>query len=257
MTGTLFERTPPDDYLLRLAASDFGQSYKRLARSELQIGRGDIVVDLGCGPGADLADLVRAVGPDGAVIGVDHDSLHVEQARARTANLPQATVHLGDIHALDLVDSSIDRVLTDRVLQHVDDPSRVIADAHRVLRNGGRAVFAEPDWDTLAIDHPDISVSRSYTRFVCDRVVHNASIGRQLPRLASAVGFTIAGTIAITAVFRDADSADKTLGLQRVTERAVAAGYLTENAARSWLDHLATQPFFGSATLIITVATKP
>jgi hypothetical protein len=109
----------------------------------------------------------------------------------------------------------------------------------------------------LTVDYLDLSVVRSYTRFVTDQVVRNGFIGRQLPRLATAAGFTIERVVPITAVFRDAATADKTLGFHRVTERAVAAGYLTDRAARLWLNHLATQPFFASATLFVVVATKP
>lgn len=257
MSPSSFEQARPEDYLLRLAASDFGQSYKRLVVSELAINRGDIVLDLGCGPGADLPAFVHAAGPEGTVIGLDHDCGHVEQAVAHSAGLPQVTVRECDIHAVDLVDHSVDRVHTDRVLQHVADPSRALTEALRVLRVGGRAVFAEPDWETLAVDYHDLSVARSYTRFVTDRVVRNGCIGRQLPRLAAAVGFNIESVIPITAVFRDATTADKTLGFRRVTERAVAAGYLTDHSAALWLNHLATEPFFASATLFIVVATNP
>ena len=45
------------------------------------------------------------------------------------------------------------------------------------------------------------------------------------------------------------------LGIQRVTRRAVDAGYLTPDAADRWLAHLAAQPFFASATLYIDTAT--
>src|SRR5437763_14016401 len=99
----------------------------------------------------------------------------VEQAH-RTSTLAH-----GDIHNLHLADSSVDRAHTDRVLQHVADPSTVLAETRRVLRPGGRAVFAEPDWDTLIVDYPDLAVPRAYTRFVADGVVRNAGIGRQLP----------------------------------------------------------------------------
>lgn len=53
---------------------------------------------------------------------------------------------------------------------------------------------------------------------------------------------------------RDAQAADKILGLSRVTGRAVSAGYLTEETAGQWLDHLASRPFFGSLTLFIVTA---
>ena len=60
--------------------------------------------------------------------------------------------------------------------------------------------------------------------------------------------------IPITPVFRDAEAADKVLGLGRTTQRAVAAGYLTEEAARRWLDHLTNGPFLAAVTFYIVVA---
>jgi len=56
-------------------------------------------------------------------------------------------------------------------------------------------------------------------------------------------------------VFRDVQAADQVLGIQRVTRRAVEASYLTQDAASQWLTHLATQPFFASATQFIVTAT--
>src|SRR4030095_218194 len=120
-----------------------------------------------------------------------------------------------------------DRAHTDRVLQHVADPSRVLAEVHRVLGPDGGAVFAEPDWDTLVIDFPRPQVAVAYRRCITDQVVRNSRIGRQLPRLAEAVGLTVTRIVPVTAVFRDANEADRILGFHRVTQRAVAAGYLT------------------------------
>jgi ubiquinone/menaquinone biosynthesis C-methylase UbiE len=249
-----FEQTRPKDYLMRLAASDLGRGYKRLAVTELGIRGGDTVLDLGCGPGADLAPFAEATGPGGRVIGIDNDPAAVAEAAARVARLPQAEVALGDVHALDIPDASVDRVHTDRVLQHVRDPAATLREARRVLRTGGTAVFAEPDWDTLIIDYPDLDVPRSYRRFVTERVIRNACIGRQLAGLATRTGFEVAAVTPITAVSRDVQAADKVLGLSRVTGRAVSAGYLTEETAGQWLDHLASRPFFGSLTLFIVAA---
>lgn len=60
--------------------------------------------------------------------------------------------------------------------------------------------------------------------------------------------------IPITPVFRDAQAADQILGLERTTQRATAAGYLTEEAARRWLDHLSTGPFLATVTFYVVVA---
>jgi hypothetical protein len=105
------------------------------------------------------------------------------------------------------------------------------------------------------IDYPDLATARAYTRFITDRVVRNAVLGRQLPGLAAAAGFQVSKVIPVTAVYRDVREADQVLGLKRVTGRAVQAGYLTQQAADEWLGHLAAPPFFASMTLFITTAT--
>ncbi|WP_330173541.1 methyltransferase domain-containing protein [Streptomyces sp. NBC_01498] len=256
LSGRVFESAVPDEigYLDRVAASEAGRSYKTVMLDALATRPGHTVLDLGCGPGTDLTTLATAAGPSGRVIGIDSNPEMVTRARTRTEELPAVDVWLGDIHALPLADGSVDRARTDRVLQHVDDPARALAEIRRVLRPGGRLVMGEPDWDSLCVDHPDIETARAYTRHVTDKVVRNGVLGRQLPRLAAEAGFSVPTVAPMTSVFRDVRSADQVLGLQRNTERAVAAGYLSPESAREWLDHLASGPFLATVTLYVVVA---
>ncbi|WP_460700883.1 methyltransferase domain-containing protein [Nocardia thraciensis] len=256
MAAVIFEDRRPENYLQRLADSAIGRQYKRIALEQLDIRAGETVLELGCGRGADLEAFAAAVGAEGHVIGFDNDADALVEAASRTATLPHVELRHGDIHALDLATGSADRAHTDRVLQHVAEPDTVLREVARVLRPGGTAVFAEPDWDTLIIDHPDIGVARAYTRFVAEVAVRHGHIGRRLPALATACGFDVRDVLPITAVFRDAHAADQVLGFQRVTSRAVDAGYLTTEAADRWLAHLSAEPFFGSATLFIVVAER-
>ncbi|MFD4764039.1 methyltransferase domain-containing protein [Streptomyces sp. NPDC058439] len=252
----MFENVTPDSivYLDRLAATDLGHSYKGRMLDELGARPGQTVVDLGCGPGTDLNALAEAVTATGTVIGVDHDQAAVDAARERTAGQGTVAVHLGDVQDLQLADHTADRARTDRVLQHVTDPALALREIHRVLRPGGRIVMGEPDWDTLMIDHPDSDLSHSYTQYVTDKVIRNARIGRQLPRLSAEAGFEVPTVIPVTPVFRNVQAADKILGLERTTQRAVTAGYFTDEAARRWLDHLAGGPFLAAVTFYIVVA---
>ena len=256
MTSQL-ESVRPDDYLLRLAASDLGRAYKSLVLQQMQVPKGAVVVDLGCGPGTDLPAFAEAVGPIGRVLGVDTDGAALRVAAERVSELAWVQVAEADVHHLELDDGSVDRVHADRVIQHVADPAGVVAQAARVLRPGGVVAFAEPDWDTLVIDHPDAALPAAYRRFVTDDVVRNARVGRQLPALCEAVGLTVTRVVPVTPVFRDLQEADRLLGFERVTRHAVAAGYLTAEQSRRWLDHLRTGRVFASVTLFVTVAEKP
>jgi ubiquinone/menaquinone biosynthesis C-methylase UbiE len=251
-----FERTQPADYLTRLAASDLGRAYKALVVQEMAIEPGDTVLDLGCGPGADLRVFAGSVGAEGTVIGFDSDREAVEQAGSVVADLPNVQVRAADIHQLDVADGSVQRAHTDRVLQHVADPARVLSEVCRVLSPGGCAVLAEPDWDTLVVDFPRPAVAVAYRQFITDAVVRNSRIGRQLPRLAGETGLATTRVVPLTAVFRQAAEADKVLGFHRVTTRAVAAGYLSAVDADEWLGHLAARPFFASVTLFVVVARR-
>ncbi|ANW19066.1 methyltransferase domain-containing protein [Streptomyces clavuligerus] len=278
VSDRVFESVPPDEihYLDRVAAGRAGRSYKKVMLDALAARPGHTALDLGCGPGTDLGALAEAVAPDsgsgsadgrredkgtgpcpGRVIGVDISEEMAAQARERTAGLRPVRIRVADMHRLPFADRSADRARTDRALQHVDDPVRVLAEIRRVLRPGGRLVLGEPDWDSLTVDHPDRETSRAYTRFVADRVIRNGTLGRELPRLALAAGFTVPAVLPVVSVFRDVRSADAILGLKRTTERAVAAGYLTDTAARDWLDHLATGPFLAAVTLYVVVAAVP
>ncbi|WP_369392917.1 methyltransferase domain-containing protein [Streptomyces sp. CG1] len=256
MTSSAFETTRPDSvtYLDRLAASDLGRSYKQRMLDELEVCAGHVVLDLGCGPGTDLEALAEAVTPAGSVIGVDHDRKMVDAARARTAGQTVVDVRHADIHDLPVPDHTADRARTDRVLQHVADPLVALGEMRRVLRPGGRLVMGEPDWETLAVDHPDSDLTHAYTRHVAERVVRNAAIGRQLARLATETGFTVPQVIPVTPVFRDVRVADRVLGLERTTRRAVEAGYFSEQAAQAWLTHLSRGPFLAAVTFYIVVA---
>ncbi len=254
---SVFETTRPAsaDYLTRFAASDAGRDYKARMLDALDLRAGLAVLDAGCGPGADLPALAEAVAPGGTVIGVDRDQEMLDAAaEAHVAARPGVELRRADVHALPLDDASVDRARTDRVLQWVEDPARALAEFHRVLRPGGRLVMAEPDWDTLVVDHPDPALSRAYTRHVTERVIRNAAIGRQLARLAADAGFRVPEIIPATQVFRDVRAADRVFGFERTTRRAVAAGDFTEAQAGEWLDHLAHGPFFASATLYVVVA---
>lgn len=250
------ESERPADYLTRLTASQLGREYKCLVVDEMQIATGSTVLDLGCGPGTDLTSFAAETGGEGRVLGIDSDAAAIAAARERSVDVPAIKVSLGDVHHLPLPDHSVDRVHTDRVLQHVEQPAAVLSEAARVLRRGGIAAFAEPDWDTLVVEFPDPAVPVAYRRFVAERAVRNARIGRQLPRLCERQGLRVARVVPVTAIYRDTTEADRVFGFDRVTARAVEAGYMSARDADAWLSYLRTEQIFASVSLFVTLAVK-
>lgn len=230
------------------------QAYKSLAQTLLDLTPGSTVLDAGCGPGTDLAALLGAVGREGRVIGVDRDPAMLSRAREVGDDIELVRC---DIQHLSLLDGSVDRVKTDRVLQHVDDPRAALAELHRVCRTGAIAVVCEPDWGTMVVDSPDPAASDAFTLFTCERVVRNATLGRQIGRLASEVGWTRDTVVAVATTFDDFEIADRVLALGRNSQRAVDAGYLSEAQRARWLADLVQGPMYAAASVVVTRFTKP
>jgi ubiquinone/menaquinone biosynthesis C-methylase UbiE len=106
---------------------------------------GENVLDLGCGAGIDALLAARAVGSSGTVIGVDMTPSMVARARenAAAARLDNVEIRQGLIEELPLSDESVDVVISNGVLNLSTRKSRVLAEALRVLRPGGRVVISD------------------------------------------------------------------------------------------------------------------
>lgn len=131
------------DALPRSVTESFAGVGNPLALGERQAG--ETVLDLGCGAGLDSILAARAVGPSGQVIGIDFASAMVEKARrnADTVGATRAEFRLGDAEALPASDESVDVVITNGVLNLCFDKPKVLAEAFRVLRPGGRIQMAD------------------------------------------------------------------------------------------------------------------
>lgn len=101
--------------------------------------RGRRLLEVGCGIGTDLVRFARG---GAKVIGVDLAETAVRLAKS---NLEQhgasGAVLVGDGASLPLPDQSVDVVYAHGVLQYAADPTGIVAEARRVLRPGGRAIF--------------------------------------------------------------------------------------------------------------------
>jgi SAM-dependent methyltransferase len=113
-----------------------------LAAADLQ--SGDDVLELGCGPGGVGIAAAEMVGAAGSVVLSDVvvEMVEIAELRAREHGSRNVTVRQLDMEHIDAANSSFDAVFAREALMLVGDPVEAAREARRVLRPGGRAVFA-------------------------------------------------------------------------------------------------------------------
>jgi arsenite methyltransferase len=147
---------------------------------------GETVLDLGSGGGIDVLLSARRVGPTGKAYGVDMTDEMLSLARENAAKAGAANVEFikGTIEAVPLLDTSVDVVISNCVINLSTDKRAVLAEAYRLLRPGGRFGVS----DVVADDHlgPSQRAERgSYVGCIAGAL----SIGEYRDGLV-AVGFT-------------------------------------------------------------------
>jgi SAM-dependent methyltransferase len=161
-------------------------SYEALAP-----GLGERALDIGSGTGSQTRMLAAAVGSTGSALGVDPNAGLRAVAEERAAAVGStARFADGDALALPVGDGTVDVVWCERLLQHLEQPERAVAEMVRVLRPGGRVALIDTDWATTVLHPGDPDLMAALASGALTGAANPYS-GRRLVGLLSAAGFMI------------------------------------------------------------------
>ena len=215
-------------YLEQVAETGDIKSVRALMENLLQLQMDETVMEFGFGLGDVIASLATYL-TSGEAIGIDIDPDMVSLARDRhqASNL---TFKEMDLLRLDQPEASIDAVLIERTLQHLQKPLGALEIAHRILKSEGRIVIFEPDWGTLTAP-ADHQVTQTILNSIRIPTPH---MGRHLLPLMEEAGFQSIVIVGMVGILHSLKEADAIFQLQKCAEWAVGDRSITENQADQW-----------------------
>ncbi|MEV6927462.1 methyltransferase domain-containing protein [Dactylosporangium sp. NPDC051485] len=181
MTGTAAEPGPhPIHHALARRLADPG---------------GGVVVDLGCGPGRTLIALHHRW-PGTRLIGIDLQPAPLATAGQTDAGARLLLVRADLAAPLPLDDAGVTALVCHNVIELLPRPAVLFAEAHRVLRRGGQAVWSHTDFAGLVIHGADPQLTdricQAYAEVSQRWMAHiDPRAGRAMPGLARRAGLTV------------------------------------------------------------------
>ena len=234
---------------------------RELVHAALEVRLGDRVLDVGCGPGFYVTELLEAVGPEGSVVGVDVSADMLAVAAKRAEGHDNVTLHEADATSLAVPHASFDRALCVQVLEFVPDVAAALREMHRALRPGGRVLVWDVDWATVSWHASDAELMRRVLA-AWDKHLTHPSLPRILAALLRDAGFEDvrmdAYPFATTELIPDAYGGS----LVPLLEQYVAEqGGMSQEEAKAWADEQRRLgergEFFFTVTQLRFTATRP
>ena len=254
------EATSPEQVQAMLAILDLQESSPAVQRLRdwtldvLAPGPGDVAVDVGSGSGTETRRLAALVGDRGQAVGVEpNPGLRAEAERRCREERSVARFVAGEALSLPFEDGTVDVLRCERVLQHLADPERAVAEFARVLAPGGRVGVIDSDWGT-AIQRPegDPETMAAYRRAGLSRI-RNPHSGRNLSSQLRHAGLMVDADVGSAAIVLQGDAVLRAGFITENARAAVDQGLLSAGQADDLLASIRTAAEAGEAFFAVTM----
>jgi SAM-dependent methyltransferase len=209
---------------------------------------GDLVLDLGCGSGASLGPLLKAVGDAGKVLGLERMARALavsEQQHAAAVEGCRLILVQGEVIAPPFLDSTFDVVVCQNVVECVKDRGALVTEERRVLKPGGRLLLGHHDFDGILIASDEPELTRRLVHGFADyqqewQEASEGRMGRMIPGLVAQVSFATVEIEARLFVELNLDEATYARGyIEGIIDLAPAMGF-DRDEVRRWASALET-----------------
>jgi ubiquinone/menaquinone biosynthesis C-methylase UbiE len=185
------------------------------------------IVDLGCGAGKDVIELAKVIGKDAKVIGVDHDPVMVNQGKADAKDVDNVEFILSEAYPLPFDDEAIAGLRTERVIQHLKEPQKVVDEIYRILKPGSPFVIIETDWHSLTFYTEFVDVQKKVNAYLTDAKINNGFAARKLTAYLKQSTFTDIKFEIHPFILSTLDDANQYLWVEKMVQEAAENGYIT------------------------------
>jgi ubiquinone/menaquinone biosynthesis C-methylase UbiE len=219
--------------------ADQADTLAELLHSDTFYPSGSVVLEVGCGVGAQTVTLARR-SPEATIVAMDisEESLAAAQESIRSAGFRNVIFQQADVYSMAFAPDAFDHVFACFVLEHLSRPREALAHLRQVLKPGGTITVIEGDHGS-AYFHPDSPYARQAIRCLIElqaRAGGDSLIGRTLYPLLLESGFRHV-TVSPRMVYVDSSRPQLVEGFTKntftamvegVRERALAAGLIDE-----------------------------